>query len=353
MAARLRIFLTAEEDRTLRELRQATTVPSRVKERAEAIRLNAKGWYVERIAAYLGCHITTVREALHRWLDKGLGGLWDLPKSTRQRSWSEEDMHCVENWLREEERTYNAKQLAHRLKEERGVEITPNHLRRILKMRGISWKRTRKSHRNNQDPNFKAVKQADLEMLELAAAAGEIDLLYADESGCSPWSEPGYSYYFSGEQKRQEQTKQQGKRLNILGFFQPLVTFLYGLVVGRVTSHTFIKLMNNQAQQAKLVFKESGRIRVIVVDNCSIHKSKAVKACLEAWAEQGLHLFFLPPYCSEMNPIELEWQHLKRDEIAGRMFEDETELADAIINGFEQRAEKHGHKVERFCFQNV
>ncbi|MHC5733240.1 MAG: hypothetical protein ACYTXY_56280 [Nostoc sp.] len=24
-----------------------------------------------------------------------------------------------------------------------------------------------------------------------------------------------------------------------------------------------------------------------------------------------MYIFFLPKYCSEMNPIELEWQHLK------------------------------------------
>jgi len=28
-----------------------------------------------------------------------------------------------------------------------------------------------------------------------------------------------------------------------------------------------------------------------------------------------------------VNPIELEWQHLKKDELAGRMFDDELELA--------------------------
>ncbi|MHC5928573.1 hypothetical protein [Nostoc sp.] len=34
-------------------------------------------------------------------------------------------------------------------------------------------------------------------------------------------------------------------------------------------------------------------------------------------------MFFLPKYCSEMNPIELEWQHLKKDELAAKTFEDE------------------------------
>jgi len=28
-----------------------------------------------------------------------------------------------------------------------------------------------------------------------------------------------------------------------------------------------------------------------------------------------------------MNPIELEWQNIKKDELAGQMFEDKLELA--------------------------
>lgn len=37
MGARLRVFLSVEENRTLFELRRANTVPQRVKERAEVI----------------------------------------------------------------------------------------------------------------------------------------------------------------------------------------------------------------------------------------------------------------------------------------------------------------------------
>jgi putative transposase len=39
-------------------------------------------------------------------------------------------------------------------------------------------------------------------MLELAVAAGEIDLKYLDESGFCAWSEPGYTDYQLMEQKR-------------------------------------------------------------------------------------------------------------------------------------------------------
>jgi hypothetical protein len=47
MGARLRVFLTYEQDRTLFNLRTAD-VPHKVKDRAEVIRLNAHGAYVEK-----------------------------------------------------------------------------------------------------------------------------------------------------------------------------------------------------------------------------------------------------------------------------------------------------------------
>ena len=42
------------------------------------------------------------------------------------------------------------------------------------------WKRTRQSYKNKQSPQQRQIKQADLEMLELAAAAGEIELKYRE-----------------------------------------------------------------------------------------------------------------------------------------------------------------------------
>lgn len=51
MGARLRVFLTREQDETLLKLR-AINVPQKVKDRAEIIRLNAHGWYVEKIALH-------------------------------------------------------------------------------------------------------------------------------------------------------------------------------------------------------------------------------------------------------------------------------------------------------------
>ena len=53
-----------------------------------------------------------------------------------------------------------------------------------------------------------------------------------------------------------------------------------------------------------------------------------------------------------MNLIESEWLHLKADEIAGRMFEDEYDLAIAVIQAVEARVLNKGYHVERFRFSS-
>ena len=75
-------------------------------------------------------------------------------------------------------------------------------------------------------------------------------------------------------------------------------------------------------------------------DNGPIHRCRDVQQLWSKWEEMGLYIFFLPKYCSEMNPIELEWQHLKQDELSGQMFDDELDLAYAVIDGIQARGEK-------------
>jgi hypothetical protein len=70
----------------------------------------------------------------------------------------------------------------------------------------------------------KAQKLADLEILQWAAAAGEIDLFYLDESGFSLGMPVEYSYFFQGQQQM-EQTPRKGNRISFLGLLQPLVGF--------------------------------------------------------------------------------------------------------------------------------
>ena len=91
---------------------------------------------MEDIAAYFDCNKQTVRETIHRWQKRGLGGLWEAQGRGQKKSWQEEDLEHLEQCLKKEQRTYNSKQLAVKLAQDRKVKLSPDHLRRVFKKRG-------------------------------------------------------------------------------------------------------------------------------------------------------------------------------------------------------------------------
>jgi transposase len=137
MGARIRVFLTREQDKTLFKLRFAD-VPQKVKDRAEVVRLNAHGWYVEKIAAHFNWTPQTVREVLHKWQKLGLESLWELPGRGGKPKCKESDIVFLEECLKKEPRTYNSVQLAQKLYCDRSIKLSPDRLRRVLKKRGSS-----------------------------------------------------------------------------------------------------------------------------------------------------------------------------------------------------------------------
>jgi len=289
-----------------------------------------------------------VREVLHKWLHLGREGLWELPGRGGKPSWKEEDIEFLAECLKKEPRTYNSLQLAQKLEKERSIKRASRSIKTDTKKKGFIWKRARKSYKGKQEAAVRKIKQNDLDMWEWAAATGEIDLKYLDESGFCAWSEPGYTYYQQVEQKRLEPTKRRGRRLSIVGLLQQEVSFVYGLVIGGVKRKAYIRMMEREAQEAA----EIGRLRVIVQDNGPIHRCQEVQKLWPHWENQGLYIFFLPKYCSQMNPIELEWQHIKKDELAGRMFDDELELAYAVIHGVEVRGQRGNYTTQRLKFNS-
>ena len=107
-----------------------------------------------------------------------------------------------------------------------------------------------------------------------------------------------------------------GRRISILGLWQPEQQFEYALAQGGFDGESYIKIMNWIAEKSALTLSPTGRLTVVVQDNSSIHKRQTVRQQWQRWQDQGLFLFFLPPYCAEMNRIEDQWHQLKVHEIA-------------------------------------
>nr|WP_228021966.1 helix-turn-helix domain-containing protein [Romeria gracilis] len=129
----LRIELSPDEDRTLQDLRAAAGISQRTKDRAEALRLSHRGWTPNQIAEYLGWQVATARQAIHRWQQAGLGGLWDRPRSGRPARCTAEILSALEQHLSVEALTVNSRQLAEHLAEVHGISLSRGQLRRMLK----------------------------------------------------------------------------------------------------------------------------------------------------------------------------------------------------------------------------
>ena len=197
---------------------------------------------------------------------------------------------------------------------------------------------------------MKEAKKRDLQTLQLWAEQGLINLLYLDESGCCPESPLSYGYGQIGQQKSISQRTRKGRRINLMGIWEQEQRFEYALKVGTYKTNSYLRFMDWQAERAMKRLFETGKPTIVIHDNASIHRAKLVKQRHQLWAKQGMSIFFLPPYSPQMNRIEEQWLHLKRQELGGRVFEDEYDLALAIISGIENRGQQGNYSVERLVF---
>lgn len=109
-----------------------------------------------------------------------------------------------------------------------------------------------------------------------------------------------------GKQKRIPATQPGEKqKQHIFGGYNWLKDTMTWTVAKTKNSSTFIEFLE------ELLVKNypTGRV-VLVMDNASYHKSASALAALSLF-EHRVMLVCLPPYCSDLNPIERFWRHLK------------------------------------------
>lgn len=83
----------------------------------------------------------------------------------------------------------------------------------------------------------------------------------------------------------------------------------------------------------RLVEYYSERRLILVIDNASYHKTKAIRAMLEDHRDQ-VFIVWLPPYSPELNLIEGLWGYLKRSALNNYFFGDIESLEATIHDAF-------------------
>ncbi len=166
------------------------------------------------------------------------------------------------------------------------------------------WRRTRK--RTGKPPTPHRVRAAckALSRLRACEQSGRCDLFYGDESGfcLQPtlgrcWQPPSPTLSVPAQAH--------GRRWNVVGFWRGDGELAHAGQVGRLGAAEFIAALETRLLAALR------RPSILVLDNGPCHRSRLVKAARARWRQQGLRLFFLPPYCPHLNRIEPLWRLVK------------------------------------------
>ena len=88
---------------------------------------------------------------------------------------------------------------------------------------------------------------------------------------------------------------------------------------------------------SRLIEKETW----VVVDNAPTHSSEEFDDQLDEWERRGLHVFFLPSYCPELNLIELLWRKIKYEWLPVSAYESYKAFVQALDEVLSQVGSKY------------
>ena len=121
----------------------------------------------------------------------------------------------------------------------------------------------------------------------------------------------------------------QGRRVNVLAAYAP-----YGPAPW-LGALPFERTLTSDDLVAYLKALPAAAVpRVVVLDNASLHISKATRAARPALARLGIYLYYLPPYSPELNEIEAVFKQVKHHEIPQRSHTTRAGLREAVQQGF-------------------
>lgn len=318
--------LTTAQRQQLKEIMQSSA-PQRKRMRAHAILLSERRYSIDQISDIYQVDRDRVSLWLEWWEHCQFDGLEDAPRSGRPPKLTEQEQKQAVELARKAPRSL--KQGLQQIADTLGKTLSGDTLKTLLKAGNYVWKRMRRSLRSLRDEEEFRAAEAELAQLRAAALVAHrgFDLWYYDEAGFTLQPSIPYAWQLVGQTL--ELACSHGPRQNVLGFFSLHHQFHAFAFEGSIDTHTVIHCFD-------LFRKRLEKPALVVIDNAPIHTSDDFEEQLELWQQQDLSVKFLPPYCPELNLIEILWRKIKYEWLpldAYRNFKTMTESLFGVIRG--------------------
>ena len=327
------IYTRTPTDEELKELKRMTRQEvGRVSQRAQMILLSAQRRTVPEIAHIFDVEDKTVRKWLRRCAAGGPAGLYDAPRCGRPRRLTESIRAQLIELIQQDpaQSGYQATiwtiaMLMLAVTDQLRVHLSSSRIRQALHQVKLAWGRPRLSMPQKTDPQ-KAAKQWAIAQAVIDAGPAAT-VLYADESRLQLLPLLRAMWHWVSQQIRGP-TPGTNVTRSLFGALNLRSGQWTYLVREHMCKEDFIAFLAHL-----LTVYASGPI-ILIVDNYSSHTAGVVKDWL---AEQPrLQLFYLPKYCSHLNPVENIWLRLKAKVAANRLHGSMTRLLDTVDAFFQE-----------------
>ena len=289
--------------------------------RAHAILLSARRYSINQLSDIFAVDRESVTAWLVRWEESGTDGLDDDPKSGRPPTLRKDEEKQAIEIVKEEPRSLKQQLLS--VMEKFGKKLSTRTLRNLCKRHGLSWRRIRRSLKGLRDETLFRQAKDELDGLKARQRAGLCELYYFDEAGfCRV---PAVGYAWQERDARIEVTAHRSVAENVLGFLSLDCKFHPFVFKGVIDASVVVDCFDTFS---RLIEKETW----VVIDNAPTHRSEEFADELERWAKRGLHIYFLPAYCPELNLIEHLWRKIKYEWLPLSAFESNKTFAQALDN---------------------
>lgn len=313
------IEIPAEDEATLRRWANSRTLAKQIVDRAIMILDSGAGRAVKDIAQELGTYPNKVILWRQRYVEKGLDGLLDRPRSGRPALYGEAFRNSVLALLGQEPPKGLSRWDGPSLAKE--LNAPTDAVWKVLRKEGIHLQRHR-SWCISTDSHF-ASKAADIVGLYLSPPVNAV-VLCVDEKPSIQALERKTGYIKTDNGKIVRAYQSTYKRHGTLNLFAALKVST-GEVQGRVTD-TKTRL-DFQAFMDEVVAEYAPEQELhVVLDNYATHKKN------EAWLtkHKNVHFHFTPTSASWLNQVEIWFGIFSRKALRGASFASPSELRQRI-----------------------
>lgn len=288
----------------------------RVSQRAHMVLLSVQHQSVPAIAALFQTSCVTVRFWLKRFNQDGPPGLYDHARSGRPRKVNQKVEESLIDYIDTDPLTggslatfWTVAMLALVLVNQLQVVLSGSAIRSLLHRVGLRWGRPRLAMPHKTDPE-KARKQWEIAQA-VVTATPETVILYSDESRIQLLPLIRAMWHWVGQQIRVPTPGTNDTRA-IFGALNIRTGHWTSLVREHMCAEDFLAFL----EHLLLVYAEVTII--LIVDNYSSHTAHTVRNWVTS--HPRLRLYFLPKYCSHLNPVENIWLRLKNKVAANRLY---------------------------------